>query len=201
MRRGSVIARSSPQARTIGLTQHPIHALAPRTAIRRTATRRAPSQRPPGRAGTGGSHLAPYTAQPTSRAVLLNTGGVRLRQTRASCETAARPGHRPPEVRSRADCREFAYAHASSSHAERPPRFRTYAWRGQNDASYKVSSSLYRRLERTGQTVTEKAMRAEEIRILEEARRWGLGRDLGPSATDLHLLALLQHPRRPDASS
>jgi hypothetical protein len=69
----------------------------------------------------------------------------------------------------------------------------TYAWRGQNDASYNLSSSLYRQLERSGQTVTEKAMRAEEIQILEEARRWGLGRDLGPSATDLHLLALLQH--------
>jgi hypothetical protein len=36
-------------------------------------------------------------------------------------------------------------------------------------------------------------MRAEEIKIVEEARRWGLGRDLGPSATDLRLLALLQH--------
>ncbi len=70
---------------------------------------------------------------------------------------------------------------------------RTYAWRGQHDASYKLSSSLYRRLERSGQAVSEKALRAEEIKILEEARRWGLGRDLGPSATDLDLLAVLQH--------
>jgi len=70
---------------------------------------------------------------------------------------------------------------------------RTYAWRGQSDASYKLSSSLYRRLEKPGEPVTEKALRAEENKILEEARRWGLGRDLGPSATDLHLLALLQH--------
>ncbi|MGO9788187.1 MAG: FRG domain-containing protein, partial [Solirubrobacteraceae bacterium] len=52
---------------------------------------------------------------------------------------------------------------------------------------------LYRRLERSGQAVSEKALRAEEIKILEEARRWGLGRDLGPSATDLDLLAVLQH--------
>lgn len=70
---------------------------------------------------------------------------------------------------------------------------RTYAWRGQSDAAYKLSSSLYRRLEKTGEPVTEKALRAEESKILDEARRWGLGRDLGPSATDLHLLALLQH--------
>lgn len=36
-------------------------------------------------------------------------------------------------------------------------------------------------------------MRNAELDILQEARRWGLGRDLGPSATDLHMLAVLQH--------
>lgn len=36
-------------------------------------------------------------------------------------------------------------------------------------------------------------MRTRELEILNEARRWGLGRDLGSSATDMHLLALLQH--------
>lgn len=36
-------------------------------------------------------------------------------------------------------------------------------------------------------------MREQELEILKEARRWGLGRDLGASATDLHLLAVLQH--------
>lgn len=70
---------------------------------------------------------------------------------------------------------------------------RTYAWRGQHDAAYKLSSSLYRRLEMSGTSVTEEVMRAAENEVLEEARRWGLGRDLGPSATDLHLLAILQH--------
>jgi hypothetical protein len=70
---------------------------------------------------------------------------------------------------------------------------RTYAWRGQNDAVYKLNSSLYRRLEESGQRVDEEAMRSAELAILKEARRWGLGRDLGPSATDLHLLAVLQH--------
>jgi hypothetical protein len=41
--------------------------------------------------------------------------------------------------------------------------------------------------------VTEELVRNRELEILEEARRWGLGRDLGPSATDLHMLAVLQH--------
>lgn len=70
---------------------------------------------------------------------------------------------------------------------------RTYAWRGQNDASWNLSSSLYRRLAHSGGTVTEKKMRDAEVEILDEARRWGLGRDLGPSATDMHMLAVLQH--------
>lgn len=70
---------------------------------------------------------------------------------------------------------------------------RTYAWRGQNDASWDLSPSLYRRLTKEGSNVTEKTMRDAELEILAEARRWGLGRDLGPSATDMHMLAVLQH--------
>jgi hypothetical protein len=70
---------------------------------------------------------------------------------------------------------------------------RTYAWRGQNDAAWTFSSSLYRRLAQDGAEVTEKTMRDAELKILVEARRWGLGRDLGPSATDMHMLAVLQH--------
>ncbi|MDX6256309.1 MAG: hypothetical protein QOJ11_2643 [Frankiales bacterium] len=70
---------------------------------------------------------------------------------------------------------------------------RTYAWRGQSDATHDFSSSLYRRLGKRGIEVTEELMRAAELEILVEARTWGLGRDLGPSATDLHLLAVLQH--------
>lgn len=70
---------------------------------------------------------------------------------------------------------------------------RIYAWRGQNDGSYSFSSSLYRRLAVGTDEVTEEQMRHEELEILSEARRWGLGRDLGGSATDLHLLAGLQH--------
>jgi hypothetical protein len=79
------------------------------------------------------------------------------------------------------------------SHIALLAKDRTYAWRGQNDADYKFSSSLYRRLAKDGDQVTEAAVREKELEILEEARRWGLGRDLGSSATDLHLLAVLQH--------
>lgn len=70
---------------------------------------------------------------------------------------------------------------------------RTYAWRGQNDASFLLSSALHRHLSKRGMPVDEAALRDKEAQILEEARRWGLGRDLGSSATDLHLLAQLQH--------
>ena len=70
---------------------------------------------------------------------------------------------------------------------------RTYAWRGQNDASWDLSPSLYRRLAKGASNVTEKKMRDAEMGIVAEARRWGLGRDLGPSATDMHMLAVLQH--------
>lgn len=71
---------------------------------------------------------------------------------------------------------------------------RTYAWRGQNDASWDLSGSLYRELrtEWAGE-VTEERLRSRETHILAEARRWGLGRDLGTSATDMHMLAVLQH--------
>lgn len=79
------------------------------------------------------------------------------------------------------------------SHIALLEQSRTYAWRGQNDASWDLSSSLYRRLAKDGATVTERKMRDAELEILEEARRWGLGRDLGPSATDMHMLAALQH--------
>lgn len=71
---------------------------------------------------------------------------------------------------------------------------RTYAWRGQRDARWELKSSLFRHLEETTSTpVTEAALAAKEAEILDEARRWGLGRDLGASATDLHMLAMLQH--------
>lgn len=70
---------------------------------------------------------------------------------------------------------------------------RTYAWRGQSNAMWRLSSSLFRYLDDDGQETDEDSVRAAELSILDEARRWGLGRDLGASATDMHLLAMLQH--------
>ncbi len=72
---------------------------------------------------------------------------------------------------------------------------RTYAWRGQSDSSWNLSPSLVRKIQGEGglEEVTEDLVRDRELKILDEARRWGLGRDLGPSATDLHMLAVLQH--------
>lgn len=71
---------------------------------------------------------------------------------------------------------------------------RTYAWRGQNDASWRLTSRLLRHVEETSASpVTEADLAAKEAEILMEARTWGLGRDLGASATDLHMLAMLQH--------
>ena len=70
---------------------------------------------------------------------------------------------------------------------------RTYAWRGQNDASWDLSPSLFREIRDQGGMATEERVRKSEMEILEAARTWGLGRDLGSSATDMHMLAVLQH--------
>lgn len=79
------------------------------------------------------------------------------------------------------------------SHIALLEQSRIYAWRGQSNARWQFSSSLYRVLERRDGNVTETSMRAAEVVRLTEARRWGLGRDLGTSATDMHMLAVLQH--------
>lgn len=70
---------------------------------------------------------------------------------------------------------------------------RTYAWRGRNDATWDFSASLFREIRDEGGEVTEERVRKREREILEEARRRGLGRDFGPSATDMHMLSVLQH--------
>jgi len=83
---------------------------------------------------------------------------------------------------------------------------RTYVWRGIEDSRYRMASSLYRSLseEQTGQKVTtpnvridEEEMRARERALLREAREWGVGLDLGGLATDLNLLATMQHHNVP----
>lgn len=79
------------------------------------------------------------------------------------------------------------------SHIALLEQSRIYAWRGQRDATWRFDSSLYRKLLKRDGSVTEESMRTEESLIVEEARKWGLGRDLGVSATDMHMLAVLQH--------
>ena len=39
----------------------------------------------------------------------------------------------------------------------------------------------------------EPVLRERELDLLKEARGWGLGREFGGVASDLHLLALMQH--------
>lgn len=79
------------------------------------------------------------------------------------------------------------------SHIAMLAQDRTYAWRGQNDSSWEFSASLFRQIRSECEEVTEEKVRDRECEILHEARRWGLGRDLGPSATDMHMLSVLQH--------
>lgn len=79
---------------------------------------------------------------------------------------------------------------------------RTYVWRGIEDSRHRMASSLYRSLseEQTGRKGTtptvrigENQLRARERALLREAREWGVGLELGGLATDLHLLATMQH--------
>ena len=65
-----------------------------------------------------------------------------------------------------------------------------FAWRGMSSADYDLRSSLHRRL---GPKTGEGAMRGAEIKLLSDARSWGLGiRETG-HIDDLQLLTDLQH--------
>jgi hypothetical protein len=73
---------------------------------------------------------------------------------------------------------------------------RRYVWRGVVDKQFSVRSSLTRHLmteHEEGVLPDETSMRESEQEILKKAREWGIGIEHGPLATDLHLLALLQH--------
>jgi hypothetical protein len=73
---------------------------------------------------------------------------------------------------------------------------RRYVWRGVVDKQFSVRSSLARYLmtkHEEGVLPAEPVMRGSEQQILTKAREWGIGIEHGPLATDLHLLALLQH--------
>lgn len=70
-----------------------------------------------------------------------------------------------------------------------------YAFRGVPDSSFRIRSSLYRRLcdEEPGRPVTEELLRQAESQIIQRARDWGLGGSGSGRITDLQLLAQLQH--------
>lgn len=68
-----------------------------------------------------------------------------------------------------------------------------FAWRGHSDADFEWVSSLHRTLADEGTDVTEAALVEREEKILNEARRWGLGVEGGQLVDDLQLLADLQH--------
>lgn len=68
-----------------------------------------------------------------------------------------------------------------------------FAWRGLSSADYALTSSLHRWLEEEGVSITEQTVREKELKILREARRWGLGVEGGQLVDDLQLLADLQH--------
>jgi hypothetical protein len=73
---------------------------------------------------------------------------------------------------------------------------RRYVWRGVVDRRFAVRSSLIRYLLREaddGVVFEETHVRSREQQILREARACGIGIEHGLLATDLHLLALLQH--------
>jgi hypothetical protein len=74
-------------------------------------------------------------------------------------------------------------------------RSRRFVWRGAADHRWRLTPSLVRDMAAVdgGRLPNELAMRKRELTAVREARAWGLGRELGDLATDLHILALLQH--------
>lgn len=73
---------------------------------------------------------------------------------------------------------------------------RRYVWRGVTDRRFSIRSSLIRDLLSnlgSSEIPNEQQVRTREMQILERGREWGIGIELGALATDLHLLALLQH--------
>jgi hypothetical protein len=75
-------------------------------------------------------------------------------------------------------------------------RSRRFLWRGAANHTWRLAPSLVRELTTQlgdGTMPTELDIRRRELASVREARAWGLGRELGDLATDMHMLALLQH--------
>lgn len=79
--------------------------------------------------------------------------------------------------------------------AKGPRKGRTFAWRGQLDAEWPLTSSLYRRLNWTlGKNPEERDLYSREGRVLADVHRWGLhmSANLGRLSV-LNQLATIQH--------
>ncbi len=76
---------------------------------------------------------------------------------------------------------------------------RKYVWRGTTNYRWSVRSSLFRALirEHPDELPNETALRGQELKIIADAREWGIGLEVGLLATDLYMLALLQHHGAP----
>ncbi|MCW2581934.1 MAG: hypothetical protein JWQ53_724 [Klenkia sp.] len=72
---------------------------------------------------------------------------------------------------------------------------RRYVWRGCTISAFRLRSSLLRELiVAEGEPLpNEQLVRQHEVAMLREAREWGLAVEMGPLASDLYLLAHLQH--------
>lgn len=68
-----------------------------------------------------------------------------------------------------------------------------FVWRGLPSTDFEVKSSLARKLTAEGIEPTEENLRFNEVRAIKAAREWGLGHSQYGYASDLHLLALMQH--------
>lgn len=77
---------------------------------------------------------------------------------------------------------------------------RRYVWRGVADWRWRLQSSLLRDLivkGAPGSLIAEDDMRTRELTLIRAARSWGICKELGTAASDLQVLATLQHHGAP----
>ncbi|MFD4637388.1 FRG domain-containing protein [Lentzea sp. NPDC058436] len=77
---------------------------------------------------------------------------------------------------------------------------RRYVWRGVANCQWRLQSSLLRDLilkGTPGSLIAEDDVRLRELALIRAARSWGICKELGAAATDLQVLATLQHHGAP----
>lgn len=68
-----------------------------------------------------------------------------------------------------------------------------FVWRGMSSTDHLITSTLYRALQNQGIEPNERNHRANEAKMIADARSWGLGHTQYGQSSDLQLLAELQH--------